>query len=588
MKQHLHEVVENALRAMREDGELALGELPGIVVERARDPRHGDFATPVALRLAKALGRKPRDIAERLAARLSGAAQLERVEVAGPGFVNFHLSAAALQGVVSQVSAEGVAFGRSDRGGGRRIQVEFVSSNPTGPLHVGHGRNAAFGAVLANLLDAVGFDVQREYYVNDIGRQMDTLALSVWLHYLELERSGAPVAVAFPSRGYQGDYLREIAADLEAEHGDRFAESTPFQEATPPPGSDTAGEEHYLDALIAWAKEVLRADRYRELFEHVRDRMVEEMRRDLEEFGIVFDRWYSEGEMKASGAVDRAIDALERRGHVYEAEGARWFRATDFGDEKDRVVIRENGESTYFASDIAYHREKFERGFEHVIDVWGADHHGYKPRLEGALAALGCDPGSFEVTVLQFVNLFRGGKRVQMSTRAGEFVTLRELREETGRDAARFFYVMRKGDQHLDFDLDLARSRTSENPIYYIQYAHARICSVLRQARTRGHALPGESPPHLDRLSEGGELALMRCLSRYPEIVESAAAAREPHRVAFYLRELATEFHTYYNAHVVLGDDSDLRSARLALSGAVRQVLANGLSLLGVGAPESM
>ena len=251
-------------------------------------------------------------------------------------------------------------------------------------------------------------------------------------------------------------------------------------------------------------------------------------------------------------------------------------------------MVRENGESTYFASDIAYHREKFERGFEHVIDVWGADHHGYVPRLKGALAALGCDPRSFEVTVLQFVNLFRGGKRVQMSTRAGEFVTLRELREETGRDAARFFYVMRKGDQHLDFDLDLARSRTSENPVYYVQYAHARICSVLRQARARGHALPGEAPPHLDRLSEGGELALMRCLSRYPEIVESAAAAREPHRVAFYLRELATEFHTYYNAHVVLGDDADLRSARLALCGAVRQVLANGLSLLGVDAPESM
>ena len=581
MKQHLHELVENALRAMREDGELALGELPGIVVERARDPRHGDFATPVALGLAKALGRRPRDIAERLAARLSDTAQFERVEVAGPGFVNFHLSAAALQGVVSQVSAEGEAFGRSERGGGRRIQVEFVSSNPTGPLHVGHGRNAAFGAVLANLLDAVGFDVQREYYVNDIGRQMDTLALTVWLHYLE--RGGERVAL--PARGYQGGYLREIAAALEAEHGDAFALRGT---AAAPPGDGSGDEERHLSDLIEWSRAALGEERHRVLFEHVRDAMVEEMRQDLEEFGIVFDRWYSEGEMKASGAVERAIDVLERRGHVYEAEGARWFRATDFGDEKDRVVVRENGESTYFASDIAYHREKFERGFEHVIDVWGADHHGYMPRVKGALSALGCDPGSFEVTVLQFVNLFRGGQRVQMSTRAGEFVTLRELREETGRDAARFFYVMRKGDQHLDFDLDLARSRTSENPVYYIQYAHARICSVLRQARARGHALPGEAPPHLDRLSEDGELALMRCLSRYPEIVESAAAAREPHRVAFYLRELATEFHTYYNAHVVLGDDPDLRSARLALSGAVRQVLANGLSLLGVGAPESM
>ena len=582
MKQHLHELVENALRAMREEGELAFESLPNVVVERARDPRHGDFATPVALGLARVLGRKPRDIAERLAARLSNTRHFDRVEVAGPGFVNFHLSDAALQGVVSEIAAEREGYGRSQRGGGRRVQVEFVSSNPTGPLHVGHGRNAAYGAVLANLLDAVGFDVQREYYVNDIGRQMDTLALSVWLRYLE--RAGEQIA--FPARGYQGDYLREIAAALEAEHGDAF--SCRGMAGVPPQTDGSGDEERHLSVLIDWSKVLLGDERYRVLFGYVRDAMVEEMKQDLEEFGIVFDRWYSEGEMKSGGAVERAIDTLVRAGHVYEAEGAKWFRATDFGDEKDRVVVRENGESTYFASDIAYHREKFERGFEHVIDVWGADHHGYLPRLRGALSALGCDPQGFEVTVLQLVSLFRGGKRVQMSTRAGEFVTLRELRKETGRDAARFFYVMRKGDQHLDFDLDLATSRTSENPVYYVQYAHARICSVLRQARDRGLDLAGAAPPHLERLTQGEELALMRSLSRYPEIVDAAAAAREPHRVAFYLRELATEFHAYYNAHVLLVDDPDLRGARLALSGAVRRVLANGLSLLGVSAPESM
>ena len=587
MKHQVQELVEGALRALCDEGELALESLPKVVVERARDPRHGDFATPVALSLARVLRRKPRDIAERLAERLSEMSRIGRVEVAGPGFVNFHLSATALQGVVREVAAAGEAYGRSQRGAGRRVQVEFVSSNPTGPLHVGHGRNAAYGAVLANLLDAAGFDVQREYYVNDIGRQMDTLAISVWLRYLE--RRGE--VLDFPARGYQGDYLRDIAAALEAEHGDHFAESvpaTPLQRGVSPPSHNAAGEEHYLDALMAWARAVLGEERYRRLFGYVRDAMVEEMKQDLEEFGVVFDRWYSEGEMKAGGAVERAVAELARAGHVYEAEGAKWFRATDFGDEKDRVVVRENGDSTYFASDIAYHREKFERGFEHVIDVWGADHHGYMPRVKGALAALGRDPERFEVTVLQFVNLYRGGKRVQMSTRSGEFITLRELREETGRDAARFFYVMRKGDQHLDFDLDLAKSRTNENPVYYIQYAHARICSVVRQALARGLDDAGEALQHLEVLGEAEELGLMRALSRYPEVVEGAALAREPHRVAFFLRELATEFHSFYNAHTLLVDDPNLRGARLALAGAVRQVIANGLSLLGVSAPESM
>ena len=338
--------------------------------------------------------------------------------------------------------------------------------------------------------------------------------------------------------------------------------------------------------MIDRAREVLGEERYRRLFGYVRDAMVEEMKQDLEEFGVVFERWYSEGEMKAGGAVERAVAELARAGHVYEAEGAKWFRATDFGDEKDRVVVRENGDSTYFASDIAYHREKFERGFEHVIDVWGADHHGYMPRLKGALAALGRDPERFEVTVLQFVNLYRGGKRVQMSTRSGEFITLRELREETGRDAARFFYVMRKGDQHLDFDLDLAKSRTNENPVYYIQYAHARICSVMRRAPARG--LDGGERCSARIVGRGGGARADAC----PVALPGSRGGRSPrpraHRVAFFLRELATEFHSFYNAHTLLVDDPNLRGARLALAGAVRQVIANGLSLLGVSAPESM
>ena len=584
LKHLLHDLVESALRRLRDGGGLAFESMPGIVVERSRDPRHGDFATPVALGLAPVLKEKPREIAERIAAHLPETAEIARVEVAGPGFINFHLSDSALQGVVSEIAAAGEAYGRSQRGEGRRVQVEFVSSNPTGPLHVGHGRNAAYGAALSNLLDAAGFDVQREYYVNDVGRQMDTLVLSVWLRYLE--RAGE--RVAFPARGYQGGYLHRIAAALAAERGEAYAAPAPaLLEGVPPPGHGDAEEERYLSALIERARVVLGEERYRDLFGRVRDAMVGEMRRDLEEFGVVFDVWYSEGGMKAGGAVERTIEELRRAGHVYEADGAQWFRATAFGDEKDRVVVRENGDSTYFASDIAYHRDKFERGFERVIDVWGADHHGYLPRLRGALAAMGRDPDRFEAVVLQFVNLHRGGRRVQMSTRTGEFVTLRELREETGRDAARFFYVMRRGDQHLDFDLDLARSRTNENPVYYIQYAHARVCSVARQALARGLDTTG-GLSHLDRLTQAEELALMRTLSRYPESVDSAALAREPHRVAFFLRELATAFHACYNAHLLLCEEPDLRGARLALAGAVRQVIANGLSLLGVSAPESM
>ena len=584
MRQFLHDLVESALGRLRDEGHFVLDSMPPILLERGRDARHGDFATPVALGLARVLRQKPREIAERIVAGLPDVAEVARVEVAGPGFINFHLSEAALRNVVSEVAAAGEAYGRSRLGGGRRIQVEFVSSNPTGPLHVGHGRNAAYGAALANLLEAAGFHVQREYYVNDVGRQMDTLALSVWLRYLEQRGE----RVAFPAKGYQGDYLHGIAAALSAARGDAYAATAhDVTEGVAPPGGGDADEERYLGALIDRARALLGEARYRELFAGVCDSMVAEMRADLEEFGVVFDRWYSEGEMKAGGAIERAVAELREAGCLYEKEGALWFRATAFGDEKDRVVVRENGESTYFASDIAYHRDKFERGFERAIDVWGADHHGYVSRLKGALSAMGRDPDHLEIMVLQFVNLYRGGTRVQMSTRAGEFVTLRELREEVGRDAARFFYVMRKAEQHLDFDLDLARSRSSENPVYYVQYAHARVCSVLRQAEARGFDTATDLS-HLERLGEAQELALMRTLSRYPESVESAALGREPHRLTFFLRELATDFHAYYNTHPLLAGEAELRGARLALADAVRQVIANGLSLLGVSAPESM
>ena len=586
LKRFLQRQLRTTIESLLEEGVWSLQAIPEIPMERARDPSHGDFASAVALGLARELGARPRAIAEQLVARLPACDRVRKIEVAGPGFINFSLSDSALRAVTADILAAGEAYGRCDLGGGLRVQVEFVSSNPTGPLHVGHGRHAAYGAALANLLEAAGFRMQREYYVNDVGRQMDTLAVSVWLRYLEL----CGHRVEFPGKGYQGDYIAEIAAEVHADEGDALVVDTAaLTRELPPAGATDAQREAYLGALIDGAKRALGSARFDSLFGRVRDAMVADIRDDLEAFGVEFDQWHSEGSMVAGGAIERAMDKLRARGHLFERDGAVWFRTTDFGDEKDRVVIRENGASTYFASDIAYHLEKFERGFDRVIDVWGADHHGYVPRVKAALAAMGRDPDHFGVTLLQFVNLYRDGKRLQMSTRSGQFVTLRELREEVGADAARFFYVSRKGEQHLDFDLDLAVSKSSDNPVYYVQYAHARICSVVRQAEKRRLApASNQSSIELECLSQEHELALMRTLSRYPEVVESAALAHEPHQIAFYLRDLATDFHGYYNAHTFLVEDRALRDARLALASATRQVIGNGLGILGVSAPQSM
>ena len=477
-------------------------------------------------------------------------------------------------------------FGRSDVGAGKKIQVEFVSANPTGPLHVGHGRGAAYGATVADLLQAVGFDVHREYYVNDAGRQMDILAASVWLRYLDL----AGEEITFPVNAYQGDYVWDIAATLHREFGDTYRhkaakifEGVPADE---PAGGD---KEVHIDAVIARARELLGETGYRHVFDLGLNTILDDIRDDLEKFGVTFQNWYSERSLVDSGAVERAIETLKGAGHLYEKDGAWWFRSTGFGDEKDRVVVRDNGQTTYFASDIAYHMEKFERGFDDVIDVWGADHHGYVPRVRAALQALGSDADRLKVLLVQFAVLYRGGEKVQMSTRSGEFVTIRQLRKEVGRDAARFFYVMRKSEQHMDFDLDLAKSESSENPVYYVQYAHARICAVLRQAGEKGiDTTLSAGTENLERLVEDHEQVLLTALARYPETLENSALNHEPHQLCHYLRDLAHGFHTYYNAHPFLVEDDGLRDARLKLVVATRQVLRNGLELLGVSAPESM
>jgi arginyl-tRNA synthetase len=586
LRHHIENLIASALSGLEATGALPHDHGAAINVEHTKSKEHGDFASNIALLLAKHARMKPRELAEKITKALPASDMVVRVEIAGPGFINFFLNAAAYHGVVREILDKRDAFGRSAAGTGQAVQVEFVSANPTGPLHVGHGRGAAYGATLANLLDAAGFKVHREYYINDAGRQMDILATSVWLRYLEL----CGEKFDFPSNGYKGDYVYDIGATLHRENGDKYrhaaAELFDKIPADEPKGGD---KEAHIDALIERAKSLLGAAGYRMVFNLGLKVILDDIRQDLEEFGVTYDQWFSERALVEDGAAERAIERLRRSGHVYEKDGALWFRSTDYGDEKDRVVVRDNGQKTYFAHDIAYHMDKLERGYHQVIDIWGADHHGYVPRVKAALAAIGDDPEKLHVLLVQFAILYKGGERMQMSTRSGEFVTLRELRREVGNDAARFFYVLRKCEQHMDFDLDLAKSQSNDNPVYYVQYAHARIHSVFRQLGEKGLTHdPANGDRHLARLTETHELALIQKLSRYPEVLEAAALAYEPHQLAHYLRELAYDFHTYYGAHTFLVDDAALRDARLNLIVATRQVIANGLGLLGVSAPEAM
>ena len=572
LRSHLTDLLHAALQVV------APGAAVPIVLERPKSLQHGDYACSLAMQLAKPMKRNPRDIAQALVAALPASSFLDKVEIAGAGFVNLYLKPAAKQQVVRDVLANGREFGRVNLGLGRKVQVEFVSANPTGPLHVGHGRGAAYGASLSNLLEAAGYVVSREYYVNDAGRQMDILALSVWMRYLEINQS----TLLFPSNAYQGDYVRDMARQFQEAKGSRFVH--PAKAVLEGVASVEADPEAHLDGLIASAKRLLGVD-YASLHDFVLTEQLGDCRSDLHEFGVTFDSWFSEKSLFDSGMVERAIETLEKSGHLFVKEGAKWFRSTDYGDEKDRVVQRENGQYTYFASDIAYHLNKFDRGFDRVINVWGADHHGYIARVKGALRALGLDPDKLTIALVQFAVLYRDGKKASMSTRAGEFVTLRELRKEVGNDAARFFYVLRKSDQHLDFDMDLAKSQSNDNPVYYIQYAHARVCSVMEQWGGKTGELVNAA---LTPLVEEQELQMLQKLLDYPEQIEGAARELAPHLLAFYLKDLAGGFHSYYNSTRLLAEDEGIKLARLALAASVRQVLRNGFEILGVGAPDRM
>lgn len=572
-KQHLTELLADALKTVAPDATDT-----AFVVERPKDARHGDYATNLAMQLARPLRQNPRALAERIIKALPLSAWVENAEIAGAGFINFTLSHAARQRIVGDVLEAGAKFGQTNYGASQKIQVEFVSANPTGPLHVGHGRGAAYGASLSTLLAFAGFKVQREYYVNDAGRQMDILAISTWLRYLDLHK----VSVPFPPNGYQGEYVREMAIQIQALHGDAYVRAA-ADIVKNAPNVDEDKEAH-LDTLIANAKDLL-GDAWHYIHHYALTEQLNDGRADLTEFGVTFDCWFSEKSLFETGLVARIVEKLEAAGHIYVQDGAKWFRSTTFGDEKDRVVQRDNGLYTYFASDIAYHLNKFERGFDKVINIWGADHHGYIARVKGALAALGLDPAKLDIALVQFANLIRNGQQVAMSTRSGSFVTLRELRHEVGNDAARLFYVLRKSDQHLDFDLDLAKSQSNDNPVYYIQYAHARICRVLEEWAGCQRDLPGA---RFDLLTSEHEAALLRRLADFPATINTAAAEYAPHSVAFYLKDLAADFHSYYNVSRFLSDDQEMTYARIALISAVKQTLANGLAILGVSAPEKM
>ncbi|MHC1697945.1 MAG: arginine--tRNA ligase [Geobacteraceae bacterium] len=554
MKKSLLEHVRKCLENCYANGTLSSGIMPEIVIEVPAHAEHGDFATNVAMQLAKPEKKAPRQIAEILVKDLESNKELfEKVEIAGPGFINFFIKKDLWRESLKSIVVAGDNYGKGTAGKGKKVQVEFVSANPTGPLHIGHGRGAATGDAVASILSAAGFEVVREYYINDAGNQMDTLGRSVYLRYCELLGK----SIEFPENCYQGDYIKDIARDLVTKFGSRYLDA-PDEESIP-------------------------------VFSRLGgDIILQGIKQDLEDFGVVHNTWFSEQTLFDTGKVAEAVSSMQRTGFIYENEGALWFRTTDFGDDKDRVVVRGNGVTTYFASDIAYHKEKFERGFDWVIDVWGADHHGYVPRLKGIVQGLGRSADDLKIILVQLVSLLRDGVPVAMSTRSGEFVTLKEVVDEVGRDAARYFFLMRRSDSQLDFDLELAKRQSTENPVYYVQYAHARICSIFETVTERGLVPDDFAKIPLEKLESSEEMSLIKLLGQFPEVVEGSALNFEPHRITYYLQELAGRFHSFYNKHRVIGEDPELSAARLLLLKCTAQTLKNGLTLLGVSSPERM
>ena len=546
MEKDIRELIEKVIKNLGVEAYQVEFEIP-------REKGYGDLATPAAMGLSKILKRPPRQIAEEIVRHIEGAGVFEKIDIAGPGFINFFFSRHYLYSQLKALLSTTKDLMRKDIGKGRKIQVEFVSANPTGPLHLGHGRGAAVGAALSNLLEAAGFLVEREYYVNDAGRQVKVLGHSVFAKYQQL----LGVEYPFPEDGYKGGYVEEIAKKVIALVGSKYSE-TSFQ----------AASDFFVDISY--------------------QQMLREIEEDLRAFGITFDTWQSERELYTRNDVDSAIDDLRHRRHLYEEDGALWFRATSFGDDKDRVIVKGDGEFTYFASDIAYHRKKIEKGFDEIVDIWGADHHGYITRLKAVIQALGYPPDHLKVLLVQMVTLLRGGKPVQMSKRAGEFVTLREVMEEVGSDTTKFIFLTRRPDSHLEFDLEVAKEQSAENPVFYVQYANARINSIFAHAKEKGAGGDDLADVNLSLLSAPEELRIIKKLLAYPMTFEGAVTSHEPHRITFFLQELTGLFHPYYNKYKVVTEDKELSRARLALCEAIRIVVKDGLEILGLGAPERM
>ncbi len=555
MKKQLIQLVKEAMAQAHRNGLLSSSDLPDdLVIEVPKNESHGDFSTNAAMAMASIQKMAPRKIAEALITQIQDPTNmLAKTEIAGPGFINFFLNPSSWHSVLQQVHSADMRYGEASIGNNKKIQVEFVSSNPTGPLHVGHGRGAAVGDSVANILRFCGYDVQKEYYINDSGRQIQTLGQSVFLRYQELLGQ----KVVFPETCYQGKYIAGIAQQVKDQKGDSLLRE------------DASAAIQFCAHMAAQT-------------------ILDEIRQDLDAFGVTFDVWFSEQSLYDSGMVAAVIQDFQDRQIIYAKDGAQWFKTTDFGDEKDRVVVRQNGQTTYFASDIAYHQEKFKRGFDRVIDVWGADHHGYIARINASIQASGRNPEQFQVILVQLVNLLRGGEPVAMSTRAGEFVTLQDVVAEVGKDAARFIFLTRHYDSPLDFDLVVAKQKSNDNPVYYVQYVHARIASILRKAQSMGFERAEWDAEAVARLLEPEEIRLLKQLGRYPEVVLMSAEYLEPHRITFYLMNLAALFHSYYNKHRVLDDDPVLAQGRLNLVLGIQKVIRNGLMLLGVSAPERM
>ena len=580
----IEKIQSNLVRILEDlygDSHLNIDELK-INLQENNDKKHGDLASNIALILAKPLKKNPQEIANSIRDSFIADEEITKIEVAGPGFINFFLSTKTHSEVLNEISAKKELFGKSETKN-QNVLIEYVSSNPTGPLHVGHGRGAAFGSVLGALLKEAGFKVDEEYYVNDFGRQMNILAASLWLRYAQLLND----SITMIENGYQGEYLISIAEKLKEDHSNKFYRN--YDSIVELLKTEIQDDEIFTDSVVIAIQSALEND-----FNFLRDfalqAILELIKGDLLDFGVEHNFWFSESSLydikeNETHQVDLAIEDLKARDFVYEEEDALWFKSSKFGDDKDRVLKRGNGEYTYFASDVAYHAEKYDRGYDRVINIWGSDHHGYTPRVQAAMEATKRDPEKLEIVYIQFANLLRAGKKVAMSTRSGEFITLRELMDEVTTEAARFFYVNRKADQHLDFDLDLAKDQSKDNPLYYIQYAHARICSVLKKSNAQIIDLESAD---LTLLNTEKEIEIQKTLNQYPALIERAAKSSEPHLLCYYLKDLSGLFHSYYNSEKFIIEDKKLMASRLFLLKGVKQVLVNGLSILGIKAPEEM